>query len=268
MRTRYFLAIILALIGGLAATPSYASPLTDCAQHIPWGAPTVTDGAHVDLVCHAGYLSGLDGGAKVPRWVAYDLTGPHTLGCFPRTGLNFQVDALAPAEDQGKRSDYSHTPYDLGHMAPNQDFAWDQGEQRDTFSFANVAPQLAGLNRQGWERGEEYIRAWALQRGHIEVYVGVIMTPGDKKLGKSRVDIPVAFYKVAVDPATNEAIGFVMKQKDTKKQPLDPFITPISQIEADANVTLPLPAGYTEGTTAWHGDLAGWKKAKKAACAP
>jgi DNA/RNA endonuclease G (NUC1) len=79
-------------------------------------------------------------------------------------------------------------------------------------------------------------------------------------------DIPIAFYKVVVDPKTHEAIGFVMKQKAIAKQPLTPFLTAISDIEKAAHITLLLPAGYTEATALWSSDLAGWKKAKKAAC--
>ena len=169
MQFRAILGAVLFVFFSNSMGSARGDALSDCASHIPWGAPTITDGANLDLVCHGGYLSALDVHAKVPRWVAYELTGPHTLGCFPRTGLQFKVDPLAPAEDQGRLVDYKNSGYDLGHMAPNQDFAWSKAEQRESFSFVNVAPQLPGLNRQGWERGEEFVRAWANERGDLEV---------------------------------------------------------------------------------------------------
>jgi endonuclease G, mitochondrial len=257
---------LLCAAGFFSQAPARADALSDCAAQIPWGAPTVTDGAKIDYVCHKGYLSALDVAAKVPRWVAYDLTGKHTLGCLGRKGLQFKVDALAPAEDQGRLKDYSKSSYDLGHMAPNQDFAWNAGQQRDTFSFANVAPQLPDLNRQGWERGEEYVRAWALDRKEVEVYVGAVVSSGDEPLGDDKVDIPSAFYKVIVDPQTKEVFAFVMKQEPVAKQPLDQFVTKVADIEKMANVTLPLPNDYTEASTPWDDTLAGWRKAKRAAC--
>jgi endonuclease G len=224
------------------------------------------DGTHVDPVCHKGYFSALDGRAKVVRWVAYELTGPHTLGCFSREGLQFKVDALAPAEDQARLGDYAHSLFDLGHMAPNQDFAWDAGEQRDTFSFANVAPQRHVLNRQGWERGEEIVRAWALQRGDVEVYVGPILLAGDTTLGTDKVEVPSAFYKVVVDRNTHEAIGFVLPQEDIPKGPLDPFLHSIADIQAKAHVNLPLPTPHTESSTVWPADLSHWNSIHKDAC--
>lgn len=266
MRSRLVVSAVLLFLCTIGATPALSDAASDCSAHLPWGLPSLTDGAHVDLVCHTGYISALDNRAKDTRWVAYDLTGPHTLGCFSRAGLHFKVDDLAPASDQARLADYSGSGYDLGHMAPNQDFAWDQAEQRDSFSFANVAPQLPGLNRQGWERGEEYVRAWAYERGELEVYVGPILGPNDKTLGDDAVDIPSAFFKVVVDPKTGEGFGFVMPQRAIKKGPLSPFLDSISDIETQAHVTLPLPTNFVESKTVWHADLAGWKVAHKSAC--
>jgi hypothetical protein len=67
--------------------------------------------------------------------------------------MTFEMDALAPLEDQGRASDYARTGYDLGHMAPAEDFAWSKTRKRETFSMANIEPQLLGLNRQGWPGG-------------------------------------------------------------------------------------------------------------------
>lgn len=264
VKASVFSAIAAVLL--FCVVPASADPLAECASHIPWGAPTTPQGVKIDFVCHAGYLSALDPDAKVPRWVAYDLTGPHTLGCFPRTGLNFKPDPLAPTEDQARRSDYKSTPYDLGHMAPNQDFAWDETQQRETFSFANVAPQLAGLNRQGWERGEEYVRAWALQRGDVEVYVGSILAANDKRLGASSVDIPSAFYKIVIDRKTGEVIGFVMPQQEIAKGPIEPFVKPVSEISTMAHVTFPLPMNAKEAGASWPADLSAWRVAHSQAC--
>ncbi len=243
-----------------------ADPVSDCVEHIPWGAPSVTNNAKTDLVCHAGYLSALDQRAKVPLWVAYGLTGPHTLGCLSRAGLQFKVDDGAPAGHQGKLKDYSHSGYQLGHMAPNQDFAWSERQQRDSFSFVNVAPQLGSLNAQGWERGEEYVRAWALARGEVQIYVGSVVRRTDKKLGASAVDIPKFFYKVVIDPNTGEGFGIIMAQKRIKKQPLAPFTHPILYIEQMAHLRLPLPANFKLVAAPSDASLKAWRKAKKAKC--
>lgn len=266
MRRKVLLFTVFIFLSGSVGAAPRTDPLSDCATHIPWGSPSVTDGAAVDLVCHAGYLAALDGRAKVPRWVAYNLNGDHTLGCLPRTGLRFQVDKLAPARDQARLQDYSHSGYDLGHMAPNQDFAWNQTEQAETFSFANVSPQLPGLNRQGWERGEEIVRAWALARGNLEVYVGPILSASDAKIGNDAVDVPNAFYKIVVDTKTGEAIGFVMPQKAIAKADIAPYIRSIKVIQALAHVNFPLPHKFSQQTTPWTVNLTTWSIAHRAAC--
>lgn len=260
-----FFALGIALVP-ISFPAARADPVSECVQHIPWGPPSLTDGTQVALVCHAGYLSALDGNAKEARWVAYELTGRHTLGCFSRDGLQFKVDTLAPADDQARLKDYSRSGYDLGHLAPNQDFAWDQKEQEETFSFANVSPQLPGLNRQGWERGEEIVRDWALERGDVEVYVGPVIGPADEKLGDDAVDVPAAFFKVVVDRNTGEVIGFVMPQKAIAKGPLAPFIQSVAYIEALASIQLPLPEHFTEAIQVWPTDLAAWNAAHRQAC--
>jgi endonuclease G len=249
-----------------ASSPARAGALEDCAVHIPWGPPQIGNGAKVDLVCHHGYLSALDPQTKVPRWVAYDLTGPHTLGCHPRTGQQFAVDALAPAEDQATLKDYPRSGYDLGHMAPNQDFSWDREEQKDSFSFANVSPQSPGLNRQQWERGEEIVRAWAYQRGDIEVYVGPILRANDKRIGKESINVPTAFFKIAVDRSSGEGIGFVMAQKVIKKGPIAPFVMTVAVIEDRSGLKIGLPANFRQAAGIWDYSLTAWRAAHAKAC--
>jgi transposase len=96
--------------------------------------------------------------AKESRVATYELTAAHSHSKGSRKGMTFKMDALAPAEDQGRASDYARSGYDLGHMAPAEDFAWCKTLEHEKFSMANVEPQLPGLNRQGWERIEEIAR--------------------------------------------------------------------------------------------------------------
>src|SRR6185437_2922117 len=218
--------------------------------------------------CHKGYVTIFDAAAKVPYLVAYRLTGPHTLGCSSRKGLSFKVDALAPAADQGRPNDYHGSGYDLGHMAPNQDFAWDAAEQRDTFSMLNVAPQVPGLNRQGWEALEEDVRAWALERGTVDVYVGAVITAGDATIGAHHVDVPAAFWKVIADPSRHEAIAFEMPNEPVAKGDLAPYLVSIPTVDKILGTVLPIAAGADEGAalTVWPADLKAWRKAHSDAC--
>lgn len=258
--------VILAVVLGIAVSLVAHASSKPSSCDLPWGLPHVTDKESIIVACHAGYASGVGTTHREARWVAYELTAQHDVGCFPRTGLSFKVDPLVPPQDQAKPSDYRGSGYDLGHMAPNEDFAWDKGEQRDTFSMINVEPQLPGLNRQGWERLEEDVRAWALSRGDLEVYVGPIFETAKGTIGADKITVPSAFFKVVVDRRTNEAAGFVMPQKAIVKGDAEPWRVPIANIESRADVTLPLPSGSREAAHAWPVDLAAWRTAHRKVC--
>ena len=256
-------AAILLFLAARTVVPAQAA---DCGQSTPWGLPKVTDRHGIAVVCHEGYVAGLDRVTREPRWVAYELTADHDLGCLPRTGLSFKVDVLAAPSEQGNPKDYAKSGYDLGHMAPNEDFAWDADEQRDTFSMANVAPQAPGLNRQGWERLEEDVRAWALTRGDLQVYVGPIYGETPKTIGADKLSVPSAFYKIVVDRQTGEEVGFIMPNKSIKKGAAQPWRAAIETIEDRANISVPKPPEASESSIAWPADLAGWRAAHSTAC--
>jgi endonuclease G len=237
-----------------------------CRTSQPWGAPTATDGHHIVSVCHEGYASGLDPAKKETRWVSYELTAEHDMGCYRRAGLRFKVDITVPVGFQARPADYAHSGYDLGHMAPNEDFAWSKDQQRETFLMTNVEPQLPGLNRQGWERLEEDVRAWALQRGDLQIYVGPIYGDTSTTIGEDALVVPTAFFKVAVDKLTYEAVGFIMPQQSVPKGDAELWKTSISDIEHQAHVRLPLPANVSESANAWPADLTRWRKLHRERC--
>src|SRR5947208_6435078 len=123
-------AVYRAVRGLMAATfffslAGYASaaPFDDCKDHLPFGVPALARQVATTPVCHVGYALLHDDKLLVPRWVAYRLTGPHTLGCVKRTD-NFHADENLPEDHRATPADYSKSGFDQGHQAPAQDFAW------------------------------------------------------------------------------------------------------------------------------------------------
>ncbi len=112
-----------------------------------------------EKICHTGYIVLYDTENRLPRLVAYELTPERTLGCLPRQS---RFHAEGPSAKPGE---YRSSGYDLGHMMPAQDAAYDKTVAYESFSMLNIAPQLPGLNRKQWERLEEAARAWAWERG-------------------------------------------------------------------------------------------------------
>lgn len=257
MRAVAFLVLLL------LAAPAWAG----CPVLDETGEPQLQGAARIELVCHTGYAAAVDDDALVPRWVAYRLTATHTLGCNGRANNFHAEDQLA-----GRRAtpaDYAGSGYDRGHQMPAEDGAWDEAAESDTFSMANMAPQVQGLNRAMWERLEETARAWAWGRGALVVFVGPVIGAAAPRIGTDGVVVPDAFWKVLYDPAASQALAFIMPQQPVAKGPLEPWEVSIAEVEQRAGVSLPLPATVdrTAVPALWPADLRGWHRAHKAACA-
>lgn len=262
-----FLGAVFAI--ALAASwrpPALADEAGACARHLPLGRPQLDDPVEATAVCHAGYFAYVDNRARVPRYVAYDLRGPDTLGCNAR-GNKFHADELV--EDGATPKDYTGTGYDRGHQAPAADFASDADQSFDSFSMANMAPQKPGLNRAQWERLEESVRAWAWSRGELLIYVGPVLAAKPKTIGAHHVAVPSKFWKVILDRDSADALAFMLPQKSIPKGKLDPWQVTIADVEAAAAIALPLPHDIARDTKSklWPADLKGWAAAHRKACA-
>lgn len=252
------ISFVFASLFGIA--PAFA----DCSTVLNYGEPTVP--GNIQKVCHQNYTSYYDLDMKIPRLVVYHLTGEHTFGCLPRKA-NFHADQQLPPTSRQIPMEYRGSDWDLGHMAPDQDMAWDATALYNSFNTVNIAPQKPGMNRQGWERGEESVRAWAMERGEVLIYVGDIVDPNPDHIGNG-ITIPRAFFKVVVDPKTNEFIAYEMNNADTPKQDMSAFITPVQKIEQDSGITIPLPEGAdkSKNVALWHTASSDWRKRHKELC--
>ena len=240
--------VILFLIA--LALSAFSLRATDCPAGVP-----LPDVPGTEKICHVAYASLYDAKLHVPRVVAYELTGAQSLGCQDRaTGFHAEPHTAFP-------SHYDNSGYDLGHLSPAQDNAYSKLTEYESFSTANIAPQLPGLNRQEWERLEESVRSWALGRGDLLIYVGPVIS--DKPAMMKDVGVPSSFWKVIVDRKTGDVLAFEMPQKDLLKGPLEPWLTTVKAIEQETGIQLPVKGG---SQTVWPFDLAGWHAAHKKAC--
>lgn len=216
-------------------------------------------------VDHA-YRTEVDNTALVPRWVMYTLKGEVVIGCNKRRG-NFHEEEQIAAMHRASPVDYDHSGYDKGHMAPAEDFALDPAEMSDSFSMANMAPQLPGLNRAEWEHLEETVRAWAFARGELTIFVGPVIPDHPKTIGADHVAVPSAFWKVIWDRNKSEALAFMMPQRAIAKGDLKPWETTIADIEKAAGVELPVEnIDPTAKPALWPSSITGYRKEHKAAC--
>jgi DNA/RNA endonuclease G (NUC1) len=116
------------------------------------------------------------------------------LGKYPRDNHWFQ-DTY-----KGKyiKSAYVHTGYDLGHLTPSSITSYDSMQNHNSFSLFNQAPQLANFNEHPWEQLEMHVEdSIAKYKSDAVIITGVIYDYSTKEyLSKSRIKIPVAYYKI------------------------------------------------------------------------
>ena len=255
------------LIYLLLLSPSAAGPFDDCRAHLPDGPITLTEPAHTTAICYPGYVVVYDNELLVPRWVAYHLTADHTFGCAKRL-KRFHVEPNLPPDSRATPTDFVRSGFDKGHQAPAQDFAWNVDRLTDTFSMANIAPQDPRLNQRQWLRLEEAVRAWVMDRKDLIVYIGPMILNHKHTIGRHRVAVPTAFWKVIFDPVTHDTLAFVMPQQAISKGNLKPWQVPISEIEHAAALVLPLPSVVDRHLvpSLWPVHLSIWKRRHREAC--
>lgn len=98
------------------------------------------------------------------------------------------------------KDDYLHTGYDLGHLTPSHITSYNDSLNHASFSLFNQAPQIASFNRGKWAQLEKNVEdSIAKYKSNATIITGVIYDSENKEyLGKSRIPIPLAYFKVLI----------------------------------------------------------------------
>ena len=190
-----------------------------------------------------GYTTSYNSRTKTPNWVAWHLTKSHTYGSNQRSQEVFAEDESVKAP-RATDYDYYNSRYDRGHMCPAGDNKWDRQAMTESFLFTNVCPQNHGLNKYEWNDLEILCRDWARKYGAIDIVcgplyssegerfrVGVNSEHQQKTIGRNKVWVPDAFFKVVLCRQGHpKAIGFVYRNEG-KKQPMEEAVCSVDEIE-------------------------------------
>jgi len=172
-----------------------------------------------------------------PRWTVYVLEGPRLRESRVRRTQDFRPDPAVPTQS-AELADYRGSGYDRGHLVPAGDFKWDSVGMSETFYLSNMSPQRHEFNAGIWEEVESTVRAWAREKGRLVVYTGPVLDKPLGFIGRSRVAVPRAFYKVvyalAGDTPT-EAVGFLVPHRPSRRDPLE-FLVPVDSVEKETGV--------------------------------
>ena len=147
------------------------------------------------LLERKSYLVSYNKTTLQPNWVSWYLTREHADGDVPR-----QQDFIEDMEvlPRPMLTDYRGSGYDRGHMCPAGDNKWDQQAMYESFYLTNMCPQDADLNSGLWNKFEQDCRRWAKRYGSLYIVCGPLFGEGYKTIGRNRVAVPDAFFKVVL----------------------------------------------------------------------
>ena len=189
------------------------------------------DGVPEQMLRRTGYTASYNKTTKLPNWVAWHLTADRTTGPAKRSGVDFQADMDVPAP-RAEDSDYYGSGYDRGHMCPAADNKYSEKAMEESFLFTNMCPQNGNLNRGDWNEMEQACRRWAKEYGGVYVVCGPILYKGKHKtIGKNKVVVPEAFFKVVLRTGENpKAIGFIYKNAEGNR-PKGDYVNTVDEVE-------------------------------------
>lgn len=170
------------------------------------------------ILKHKGFTVSYNADARIPEWVAYELTADETRGEAEREDAMFQKDPSYRME-QAMREDYSGSGWTKGHMACAGDFHWDKDALDETFYLTNICPQDEELNKGDWNYLEKQVRYWARDNGKVWVVSGPVIGEGRYGvIGDRDVVVPDAFFKAVLMEKRGKyhSIAFLMGNDDRR----------------------------------------------------
>lgn len=139
--------------------------------------------------------------AKGARYVGYTLDGSKVNKGDIKKRPRFYPDTSIPNRYRTTASDYTKNEFhaDRGHLAPDASFDYSPQALHSVYSMANIIPQYSAINRKTWVKAEAYERQVARKLGHITVLNGVVYSDTPKRMKKSGIAYPEAFWKMLYD---------------------------------------------------------------------
>lgn len=193
--------------------------------------PALRTSSGEQILRRTAYTASYNSENRLPDWVAWHLTADHTTGTYGRKGIKFREDEDV-AEPRATDADYYNSGYDRGHMCPSADCKWSEEAQLESFLFTNACPQVHGLNAGDWNEIEQQCRRWAKEFGSLYIVSGPVFYRGShKKIGRNKVVVPEAFFKVVLCmEGEPKAIGFIYKNVSGNR-PKSSYVNTVDEVE-------------------------------------
>lgn len=203
--------LVAVLFVSLFSIPAFGMP-SSCPQHYWRGqAPdllNIEPAENVQEICYSGYAVIYSNATETPLASAEYLTREHMEEPHPARSDDFHPDEHIPEQYRSELSDYRHSGFDRGHMAPAEDM-WNEVCEHESFSLANMIPQNPDDNRHLWEGIEASTRYLADREGSLYVVTGPIFYGHDLRRLDGHVLVPTYIFKAIYDPAKHAAAAYL-----------------------------------------------------------
>ncbi len=164
------------------------------------------------------------------EWVAYELTKESLQEKNVPRAKRFNEDKSVRTKS-ARHSDYTHSGFTRGHLAPAGDMAFDVNAMRQCFYMSNMSPQPRAFNNGVWKELEETVRDWAYKKDVLYVVTGPIFNDEDyETIGNNEVAVPDSFYKIIVQPEKEHTISFIIPNELSNRH-LKSYIVSIDEVE-------------------------------------
>lgn len=132
---------------------------------------------------------------KGAKFVSYKLLGSNVNRINIENRPSFYRETDLTFEDSSTVDDYTGSGYDMGHLANDASFDWDETVLNTTYSLANIIPQIPNVNRYAWSNTETEERKKAVEFGEVNVIIGVVYSANPLRIGNHQIAVPEAYYK-------------------------------------------------------------------------
>lgn len=194
----------------LTALSLYASP-TSCPQfYLNGDAPEITNEnlkPKTRELCFEAFGVVHSGISKTPLWSAEHLTRDHLESKLPRKDV-FHEESRLPSNERSELRDFVRSGYDRGHLSASADMPTETA-QAESFTLANIVPQIHENNAGIWSDIESATRYLAKKEGDVYVITGPLFR-GERLQSIGRgVLVPTMIYKIIYSPNQNKAAAYL-----------------------------------------------------------
>ncbi|PWC60777.1 hypothetical protein TSH7_04675 [Azospirillum sp. TSH7] len=163
-------------------------------------------------LCYSAFAALHSGVTRTPLYAVEHLTRDSVAaakGLERPEASAFHAETALPPDERSELADFKRSGFDRGHMAPNGDMPTPKAQQ-ESFTLANMIPQIGESNRGIWSAIEGATRHLANTRGEVYVVTGPVFQGVNLQRIGGRVLVPTHVFKAIYDPRRREAAAYLV----------------------------------------------------------